>query len=160
MQKLQQGGCGEWRHANELLENAVIQLRGIIRTTICYSQTRLNRFHLAWWSTQETSHPDVRKRDGRTPSESLHGKRPHQEFVPFGAKVLAGRWLGLRNNRAQSFIGALKGVSRAREARRSQQKERSDQQRDWDAMETHKWMMDSGQTRSQSGPSAASTVAI
>ena len=100
-----------WKR-NELLENAVIQLRGIIRTTICYSQTRLNSFHLAWWSTQETSHPDVRKAR-RTPSESLHGKRPHQEFVPFGAKVLAGRWLGLRNNRAQSFIGALKGVSRA-----------------------------------------------
>ena len=28
-------------------------------------------------------------RDGKTPFETLHGKKPTQEFVPFGEKVLA-----------------------------------------------------------------------
>ena len=28
-------------------------------------------------------------RDGRTPFERLHGKKPTQEFVPLGEKVLA-----------------------------------------------------------------------
>ena len=28
-------------------------------------------------------------RDGKTPFERLHGKKPTQEFVPFGATVLA-----------------------------------------------------------------------
>ena len=28
-------------------------------------------------------------RDGKTPFERLHGKKPTQEFVPFGEKVLA-----------------------------------------------------------------------
>ena len=29
-------------------------------------------------------------RDGKTPFERLHGKRPTPEFVPFGEKVLTG----------------------------------------------------------------------
>ena len=74
-------------------------------------------------------------RDGKTPSERLHGKKPTQEFVPFGEKVLArqvtteprnrmnpryqyGVWLGMRNNSAECFIGNADGVFRACEIRR------------------------------------------
>ena len=59
-------------------------------------------------------------RDGRTPFERLHGKKPTQEFVSFGEKVRArqitsdprnrmnpryqcGVWLGTRNNSAEWF---------------------------------------------------------
>ena len=73
-------------------------------------------------------------RDGRTPFEILHGKKPTQEFVPFGEKVLGrkittdqmnrmnpkyqyGVWLGMRNNSAECFIGNADGVFRAHEIR-------------------------------------------
>ena len=66
--------------------------------------------------------------------ERLHGKKPTQEFVPFGEKVLArqittdprnwinpryqyGLWLGMRNNSAECFIGNADGVFTAREIR-------------------------------------------
>ena len=51
--------------SNGLIENAIMLLRGIM----------LSR-------CQEG-------RDGKTPFERLHGKKPTQEFVPFGEKVLA-----------------------------------------------------------------------
>ena len=74
-------------------------------------------------------------RDGQTPFERLHGKKPIQEFVPFGDKVLAKQistdpmnrmsprykfWiqLGMRNNSATWFIGSADGVFRSREIRR------------------------------------------
>ena len=66
-------------------------------------------------------------RDGRIPFERLHGKKPPQEFVPFGDKVLVrqistetmnrrhprykfGIWLELRNNSAECFVGDAEGV--------------------------------------------------
>ena len=88
--------------------------------------------------------PGVRKgRDGKTPYERLHGKKPTQEFVPFGEKVLArtittypmnrmntryqnGIWLGVRNNSAECFIGNADGVFRAREIRRLEPQDRWD----------------------------------
>ena len=74
----------------------------------------------------------------------MHGKKPTQEFVPFGEKVLArqittdprnrmnprcqcGVWLGMRNNSAECFIGNADGVFRAREIRRLERQDR------WDA---------------------------
>ena len=77
-------------------------------------------------------------RDGKTPFERLHGKRPTQEFVPFGEKVLAkqvstdptnrmnprykfGLWLGIS---AECFIGTADGVFRARDVRRLEPKSR------------------------------------
>ena len=68
--------------------------------------------------------------DGKTPLGRLHGKRPTQKIVPFGEKVLAkqvstdpvnrmnprykfGIWIGMRNNRAECFIGNAEGVFRA-----------------------------------------------
>ena len=82
-------------------------------------------------------------RDGKTPFERLHGKRPTQEFVPFGEKVLAGTittdpmnrmnprykygiWLVMRNNSAECFIGTAHGVFRAGEIRRLEPRTRWD----------------------------------
>ena len=84
-------------------------------------------------------------RDGKTPFERLHGKKPTQEFVPFGEKVLArqvtteprnrlnpryqyGIWLGVRNNSAECFIGNADGVFRAREIRRLEHRDRWDKE--------------------------------
>ena len=86
-----------------------------------------------------------RGRDGRTPSERLHGKKPTQEFVPFGEKVLArpisseplnrmnprynfGVWLRVRNNRAECFVGTTEGVFRARKVRRTEHQDRWDKE--------------------------------
>ena len=62
-------------------------------------------------------------RDGKTPFERFHAKKPTQEFVPFRVKVLARKittdpmdrmnprvWLGMRNNSAECFIGNADGV--------------------------------------------------
>ena len=84
-------------------------------------------------------------RDGKTPFERLHGKKPTQDFVPFGEKVLARRvttepmnrmnpryqygiWLGMRNNSAECFVGNAEGVFRAREIRRLEPRDRWDRE--------------------------------
>ena len=99
-------------------------------------------------------------RDGKTPFERLHGKKPTQEFVPFGENVLARRvttepmnrmnpryqygiWLGMRNNSAECFIGNADGVFRAREIRRLEPQDR------WDTKAIHSvigvpWRMTDG----------------
>ena len=64
------------------------------------------------------------------PFERLHGKKPTQEFVPFGEKVLATpisseplnimnprHKFGVRNNSAECFVGTAEDVFRAREVR-------------------------------------------
>ena len=89
-----------------------------------------------WWSTLDASCTGARKgRDGKTPFERMHGKKPTQEFVPLGEEVLArqvtteprnrmnpryqyGAWLGVRNNSTECFIGNANGVFRALEIRR------------------------------------------
>ena len=88
-------------------------------------------------------HPDrcQKGRDGKTPFERLHGKKPIQEFVPFGEKVLAKQitadppnrmnprykyenLLGMRNTSAECFIGNADGVFRARDIRRLEPQDR------------------------------------
>ena len=65
--------------SNGLSEKAVMLLRGIIRTTKCHIEN----------STGCILSRCQKGRDGNTPFERVHGKKPTQEFVPFGAKVLA-----------------------------------------------------------------------
>ena len=86
------------KESNWLIENAVMQIRGIIRTIKCHiesnaheSNSAMNRFFCrGCWSMQGCILPRCQKgRDGKTPFGRLHGKRPTQEFVPFGEKVLA-----------------------------------------------------------------------
>ena len=86
------------KESNGLIENAIMLLRGIIRTVKCHIEGR----------TQEPLNDDSpvmpwlveqggcilskcqKGRDGKTPFERLLlGKKPTQEFVPFGEKVLA-----------------------------------------------------------------------
>ena len=109
-----------------LVENAVMLLRGVIRTIKCRvescTQEELREDHpiLPWLVEHAGSMLSKcqKGRDGRTPFERLHGKKPTREFVPFGEKVLArpisseplnrmdprykfGVWLGVRNNSAE-----------------------------------------------------------
>ena len=145
------------KQSNGLIENAVMLIRGIIRTIKCHIESK----------TQESLSDDSpvmprlveharcilsrcqEGRDGKTPFERLHGKKPTQEFVPFGEKVLARRvttepmnritprcqygiWLGMRNNSAECFIGNADGVFRAREIRRLEPQDR------WDKRAIHR----------------------
>ena len=82
------------KESSGLIENAVMLVRGTIRTIKCHLESR----------TQEPINDDSpvmpwlvehagcilsrcqKVRDGKTPFERLHGKRPTQEFVPFGEK--------------------------------------------------------------------------
>ena len=81
--------------------------------------------------------------EGRTPFERLHGKKPNQQFVPFGEKVLARPisseplnrmnprykfrvWLGVRNNSAECFVVTAEVVFRAREERSGGQNIKTD----------------------------------
>ena len=129
--------------SNVLVEDAVMLLRGIMRTTNCPVETCIqeelrNDSPIFPWLVEHAGSVLSRcqkGRDGRTPSERLHGKQPTQEFVPFGEKMLArplssapfirmnprfryGVWLGVRNNSAECFIGTADGVFRARKVRR------------------------------------------
>ena len=144
------------KESNGLIENAVMLIRGIIRSIKCHIESR----------TQEPLSDDSpvmpwlveharcilsrcqKGRDGKTPFERLHGKKPTQEFVPFGEKVLArqvttqprnrmnpryqyGVWLRMRNNSAECFIWNADGVFRAREIRRLEPQDR------WDTRAVH-----------------------
>ena len=140
------------KESNGLIENAIMLLRGIIRTVKCHTESRtqeqLNDDSLVMpWLVEHAgcilSRCLKKDRDGKTPFERLHGKKPTQEFVPFGEKVLArknttgprnrmnprcqyGVWLGMRNNSAECFIGNADGVFRAREIRRLEPQDRWD----------------------------------
>ena len=78
---------------------------------------------------------------GHHHSKGCNGKKPSQEFVPFGEKVLSrhistelmntmsprhkfGLWFGMRNNGAQCFSRHADGVLRAREIRRMEPQSR------------------------------------
>ena len=69
--------------SNGLIENAIMLLRGIIRTVKCHIESRMQEQAGCVLSRCEKG------RDGKTPFERLHGKKQTQEFVPFGEKVLA-----------------------------------------------------------------------
>ena len=150
--RLEDAGKGE-KPSNGLVENAVMLLRGVIRTTKCHVESctqeeiREDSPILQWFvELAESILSRCQKgRDGRTPFERLHGKKPTQEFVPFGEKVLArpisseplnrmnprykfGVWLGVRNSSAESFVGAAEGVFRAREVRRIEHQDRWDKE--------------------------------
>ena len=82
------------KESNGLIENAVLLPRGIIRTIKCHIKSR----------TQEPFSDDSlvvpwlvehagcilcwcqKGRDGKTPFERMHGKKPTLEFVPFGRR--------------------------------------------------------------------------
>ena len=96
-------------------------------------------------STPDASCPGARKvvTEGRHLSDCTARKKPTQEFVPFGEKVLArqittdpmnrmnpryqyGVRLGMRNNSAEGLIANADGVFRAREIWRLEHQDRWD----------------------------------
>ena len=126
------------KESNWLIENAVMLLRGIIRTIKCHikgsTQEPLSDESLVLpWLVEHAGcilSRCQKGRDGKTLFERLHGKKP----TAFGEKVLAkqittdpknrmnprykyGIWLGMRNNSAECFVGTADGVFRAREIR-------------------------------------------
>ena len=139
--------------SNGLVENAVMLLRGVIRTIKCHvescTQEELREDSpILPWLVEHAGRILSRGQkgpDGRTPFERLHGKKPTQEFVPLEEKVLArpissellnrmnpgykvGVWLGVRNNSAECFMEKAEGVFRAREVRRIEQQDRWDKE--------------------------------
>ena len=82
--------------SNGLFENAMMLLRSVIRTVKCHVESCTQEEHredsrVSPWLVDYAGSILSRcqkGRDGRTPSERLHGKKPTQEFVPFGEKVL------------------------------------------------------------------------
>ena len=117
------------KESKGLIENADVQIRGLIRTIKCHIES----------NTQEPLSDESpillclvehagcifvkmsKGRDGKTPFERLNGKKRTQEIVPFGENVLAeqvssdpmnrinlrwrfGIWLGMRQNSAECFI--------------------------------------------------------
>ena len=136
------------KESNGHIENAIMLLRGIIRTVKSHTesgiQEPLNDDSLVMpWLVEHAGcilSRCQKGRDGKTPFERLHGT---QEFVPFGEKVLArkittgpmnrmnpryqyGIWLGMRNKSAECFIGNADGVFRGREIRRQEPQDRLD----------------------------------
>ena len=85
------------KFSSGLVENAVMLLRDVIRTIKCLVESctreelREDSPILPWLVRHAGSILSRCQncRDGRTPLERLHGKKPTQEFVPFGEKVLA-----------------------------------------------------------------------
>ena len=139
------------KESNGLIENAVMLLRGIIRTIQCHIESRTQEplsddSPVTPWLVKHAGcvlSKCQKGRDRRTPFERLHRKKPTQEFVPFGEKVVArqittdprnrtnpryqyGVWLRMRNNSAECFIGNADGLFRAREIRRLEPQDRWD----------------------------------
>ena len=87
------------KESNGLIENAVMLIRGIIRTIKCHIESRTQEMIgdespvMPWL----VGHAGCilsrcqKGRGGKTPFERLHGNKPTQEFVSFGEKVLARR---------------------------------------------------------------------
>ena len=63
-------------------------------------------------------------RDGRTPFERLHGKKPSVPLNRMNLRCKFGVWLGVNNNSAECFVGTAEGVFRVCEVRRLEQKDR------------------------------------
>ena len=136
--------------SNGMVENAVLLLRGVIRTIKCHVESCTQEelwkdSPILPWLVEHAGSMLSRcqkDRDGRTPLERLHGKKPAQEFVSFGEKVLArpisseplnrmnprykfAVWLGVRNNSAECARGQQDRTSRQVGQRGHQQCDRS-----------------------------------
>ena len=161
------------REANGSIENAVMLLRGIIRTIKCHIESRTQEplsgdSPVIPWLVEHAGCilDRCRKgRDGRTPFERMHGKKPTlaRQITTdprnrMNDRYQCGVWLGMRNNSAECFIVNADGVFRTRGIRRLQPQDRWDTQAVDSVikvprrMTDGKWTVDSGQTRSSSVP--------
>ena len=170
----------EDEESNGLIEKAVMMLRGIIRTTKCHIESSTqeptsDKSPVLPWLMEHAGCILSRcqeGRDGKRPFGRLHGKKPTQEFVPFGQKVLAkqittdpmnrtnpryqyGIWLGMRNNKQRRMVRwecrwCLRSSRNHKIGTTEQMGHRNHQQCDWSTLET----------RSLSGPYPNPSVAI
>ena len=167
-----QDGVKGDKELNGLIENTVMLPRGIIRTIKCHIERSTQDESLVLpWLVEHARCIQSRSqkgRDGKVPSERLHGKKPTQEFVSFGEKVLAkqtstdplsrmnprykfGIWHEMRNNSAECFMRNADGVFRAREIRRLEPQSR------WDTEAVNSvigvpWRVDRPEVRGDSNP--------
>ena len=87
------------KESNGLIENAITLMRGIVRTIKCHIESKTqeplgDESLVVPWLVEHAGcflSRCQKGRDGKTPFERMHGKKPTQEFVPFGEKVLARR---------------------------------------------------------------------
>ena len=110
------------------------------------SSKKTPRFCRGWWNMRGAFRPGARRVEmvGRHVKDCM-ARKPTQEFVPFGEKVLArpissdrlnrmnprykfGVWLGVRNNSAACFVEKGEGIFRAREVRRIEHQDRWDKE--------------------------------
>ena len=135
------------KESNGLIESAEMLLRGIIRTIKRHIESKSQEplsddSPVIPWLVEHAGcilSTCQKGRDGRTPFERPHSKKPTQESVPFGEKVLTrqittdprnkmnpryhnGVWLWMRNN--SWFIVNASGVFRARKIWRLEPQDR------------------------------------
>ena len=177
------------KESNGLIENAVMLIRGIIRTIKCHIESRTqeplsDNSPVMPWLVEHAGcilSRCQKGRDGRTPFERLHGKRPTQEFVPFGEKVLARRvttdptnrmnpryqygiWLKIEKQQCRVLHWERRGCVQSQKNPKirtpGQMGQRDHQQRDWSAVENDRWKMDGRQAGDTSGshPNACDTI--
>ena len=107
------------QESNGLIENAVMLIRGIIRTIKCHIESRTQEplsddSPVMLWLVEHAGCILSRCQKGRerkTPFERLHGKKPTQS-VPFGEKVLARRVTTEPMNRMNPGINTEYGLER------------------------------------------------
>ena len=114
-------------------------------------------------------------------TQSLHGKKPTQEFCPV-RRESAGKTNHHRSDEQdEPQISARSLPRNAKQQRRvfhrqgrwcvqssgnpetgtsGQMGHGSNQQRDWSTVESERWKVDRGQTRSSNGPSSNTSVAV
>ena len=105
------------KEPNGLIEKAIMLLRGFEQSSPtlragCRNHSTTTRLSChGWWSTPDASRPGVRKVVmGRRHFERLHGKKPTEEFVPFGEEVLARQITTDPRNRMNPDISAGFGL--------------------------------------------------
>ena len=86
--------------SNGLIENTMLLLRGVISTIKCHTESStqeelMESSTVLPWLVVEHAGITLSRcqvgRDGRSPIEKTHGKKPSQEFVRFGKNMLAKR---------------------------------------------------------------------
>ena len=177
------------KESNGLIENAVMLIRGIIRTIKCHIESRTqeplsDNSPVMPWLVEHAGcilSRCQKGRDGKTPFERLRGKKPTQEFVPFKEKVLARRVTTEPMNRIEPQVlvrdmarnakqqcrvlhwerrGRVQSQRNSKIGTSGQMGQRSHQQRDWSASENQRRKMYSRHARSSGGSHTNPSVAV
>jgi len=136
-------GVGD-HQSNGLIENAIRNIRGVIRTLKLSVESNIKEkiaddsVVMAWIVEHSANLITTcsKGQDGRTAYERVHGKKPPQVMIPVGEKVMFqnlhqgrrqnklepkfeyGIWVGLRSGSPEVYVATESGVSRSRSIRR------------------------------------------